>query len=275
MKYPLVIALLLGSLCYCHAQTTTVPVPKKGKFYLYWGWNADRFATSDIHFTGLDYDFTLYDVVANDRLDKFSFNRHLNPNYATIPQYNFRVGYFLNDHLNVSFGIDHMKYVMQANQSVKVSGHIAGTNTDYDGTYAYEELVLRPGFLQYEHTDGLNYLNLGLRHLGFLTGTNNIRLNYLGGLEAGILVPRTNVTLFDQERHDEFHLSGYGVSSMLGLQVEFFHSFFIQTEVKASFLNLPDVLTTYSDTDRASQQILFSQFNIVLGTTLWGGCGAK
>ena len=27
----------------------------------------------------------------------------------TIPQYNFRLGYYLNDHWNVSLGIDHMK----------------------------------------------------------------------------------------------------------------------------------------------------------------------
>ena len=40
----------------------------KGKMYIYWGGNRDSYTNSDIHFKGANYDFTLHDVAAVDRL---------------------------------------------------------------------------------------------------------------------------------------------------------------------------------------------------------------
>ena len=40
----------------------------KGKFYFYWGWNKAQYSYSDIQFKGNDYNFTLYDVAAEDQL---------------------------------------------------------------------------------------------------------------------------------------------------------------------------------------------------------------
>lgn len=35
----------------------------------------------------------------------------------TIPQYNLRFGYYLNEKYQITLGVDHMKYVMKAFQS--------------------------------------------------------------------------------------------------------------------------------------------------------------
>ena len=43
------------------------------RLYFYWGYNRDYFSHSDIHFHGPGYDFTVYDVTARDRPEKFSF----------------------------------------------------------------------------------------------------------------------------------------------------------------------------------------------------------
>ena len=43
-----------------------------------------------------------------------------------------------------------MKYVVVANQIVKISGDINYTGTKYDGTYAADDIVLGDGFLQLE-----------------------------------------------------------------------------------------------------------------------------
>jgi hypothetical protein len=40
----------------------------KGKFYFYWGGNREIYTKSDIHFKGADYDFTLNNVEAKERL---------------------------------------------------------------------------------------------------------------------------------------------------------------------------------------------------------------
>lgn len=110
---------------FINAQDTPNPVKytahNKGKFYIYWGGNRDSYSKSDIHFKGADYDFTLYDVEAVDRPVGWHIN-YINPTMMTIPQTNFRLGYFINDHYNISVGVDHMKYIMVQNQSVKING---------------------------------------------------------------------------------------------------------------------------------------------------------
>jgi len=129
----------------------------KGKLYAFWGWNRAHYTNSDIHFTGDTYDFTLNSVVGEDRQTSFSFEEYFNPTNLTGPQTNVRVGYFFADHWDVAIGLDHMKYVMQQNQTVKIDGTIADSGTDFDGVYHDDDIVLTEDSLTFEHTDGLNY----------------------------------------------------------------------------------------------------------------------
>ena len=46
--------------------------------YVYWGYNRSFFTNSDIHFHGNGYDITVYNVVAKDRPEKFSFKNYFN-----------------------------------------------------------------------------------------------------------------------------------------------------------------------------------------------------
>jgi hypothetical protein len=69
----------------------------KGSFYFYWGYNREFYSKSDIRFTGKEYDFTLQNVHANDRQSKLDADPYLHLNQLTIPQYNYRLGYFINN----------------------------------------------------------------------------------------------------------------------------------------------------------------------------------
>ena len=241
---------------------------RKGKFYLYWGWNRGWFSKSDINFKGTNYDFTLKKVVSKDRQSKFNLNTYFNPLNATIPQYNFRVGYFINNNYNISFGNDHMKYVVQGDQIVKISGSINSTETVYDGTYTNDDIAIKKDFLEFEHTDGLNYENIEFRRIDEIIVLNKIIINLTEGLGMGILLPRTDATLLNNKKHNKFHLSGYGVSSVVGINIAFYKFFFAQTEFKAGFINMPDIRITSSKSDKASQSFFFTQLNIVFGATL-------
>lgn len=238
---------------------------KKSTFYVYWGWNRGFYSTSDIHFKGENYNFTLQDVIAKDRQSAFNFETYFSPTKLTIPQYNFRIGYFLSDQYSVSIGADHMKYVMQQNQVVKINGEIQNSNTVYDGVYENNDLVLKPDFLIFEHTDGLNYENIELRHHHEFFTKEKANFSFFEGFGIGVLVPRTNTTLLNNKRYDEFHLAGYGMGVVGGLNFEFFKYFFVQTECKVGFIHMPDIRTTEFKSDRASQHFLFSQFNGVFG----------
>ena len=79
------------------------------------------------------------------------------------------------------------------------------------------------------------------------------------------LSPRTNTTLMDFERADLWHVAGYGVAVMLGIEFTFFNHLFVQSELKGGYINMPDVSTTARASDSANQQFWLLQRNIVIG----------
>ena len=74
------------------------PTPRKGKLYMYWGWNQSQYTKSNIRFHGTNYDFTLDNVIGRERQTPFDAKIYFNPGTITIPQVNYRVGYFWSDH---------------------------------------------------------------------------------------------------------------------------------------------------------------------------------
>jgi len=252
------------------SQTIEIPKSKsnKGKLYIYWGWNNDWFSNSNISFTGTDYDFTLKDVSSNDRQSPFNIDTYLNPSTMTIPQYNFRVGYFFKENWDISIGVDHMKYVVTNGQTVGITGTIGDTSSNYSGTYDNELIRISTDFLRFEHTDGLNYISIAFRRSDRIATLGKIDLSITEGLGAGIIIPKTNTVLLGKERYDEFHLSGFAINSMIGINIKFWDSFFIQPEFKAGYVNMPDIRTTKSILDKASQTFLFTQLNFVIGASI-------
>ena len=119
--------------------------------------------------------------------------------------------------------------------------------------------------MHFEHTDGLNYANIELRRSDQLFDWNKVKINVTEGLGAGILYPRTNTALLGHESYDEFHLTGYGINMVVGLNATFFNAFFIQSEFRGGYINMPNIRTTQSINDSASQNFLFSQVNVVFG----------
>jgi hypothetical protein len=241
----------------------------KGKFYVYWGGNRETFSKSDIHFKGADYDFTLYDVEAHDKPKGWHAD-YINPAKMTIPQTNFRMGYFINDHYNVSLGIDHMKYVMYQNKRVNYSGNYPNPGT-YNENPIGNQLTLDEQFLTFEHTDGLNYVNTEIARvddiskLFKLPNTDKFQVNTLGGIGVGLLFPKTNAKVLSKDRHDDFHVSGFGASAKVGLNFTFFKHFFVQTELKGGYINMNDIRTTALSDDTAEQKFWFLQRIIVIG----------
>ncbi len=241
----------------------------KGKFFVSWGGNRETYSKSDITFKGISYDFTIYDATAHDKPKGWHID-YINPGRMTIPQTNFRMGYFVNDHYSIAIGVDHMKYVMTQNQTANITGYI-GTRPTFGNLYNNTPVVLTENFLMFEHTDGLNYVNTEIsRHddiskLFSIENTDKIQVNLTEGLGVGLLYPKTNSTLLGKERHDDFHVSGYGASVKAGLNLTLFKHFYIQTEVKGGYINMPDIQTTNSDDDWASQEFFFFQKIIAFG----------
>ena len=278
MKHPFLMVVLTFCVFsqYTFSQETVENPEKytahnKGKFYIYWGGNRETFSKSDIRFKGADYDFTIHDVTAHDKPKGWHLD-YVNPARMTIPQTNLRIGYFINDHYNISIGLDHMKYVMYNDRRVDYSGYYPeeGNNT-FGETISDDELLLTEDFLLFEHTDGLNYINTEISRVDDISGliglpnTDKFQINVTEGIGGGFLYPKTNTTLLGKDRYDEFHISGYGLSAKVGLNFTFFKYFFIQTELKGGYINMNDIKTTKSSADSASQEFWFLQRIITVG----------
>lgn len=276
MKKILLITLFFVS-TFCFSQDslqTKYTAHNKGKFFVYWGGNRESYSKSDISFSGNGYDFTVENATASDKPKGWHID-YFNPARMTIPQTNFRLGYFISDKYAVSVGVDHMKYVMNQNQTAKINGYINLPNNDpaaiYNGIYTGNPKVLTEDFLTFEHTDGLNYVNLEVaryddlsKYIGLLN-TDKFQINLLEGIGAGVLYPKTNAKVLSKTRYDDFHISGYGLSAKVGLNFTFFKHFFLQTELKGGFIEMNDAKTTFDDADKARHHFWFLQRIITVG----------
>lgn len=233
----------------------------QGEMFISWGWNRSAYSNSDIHFKGNNYDFILQNVKGVDRQSPFSADLYLNPSTISIPQTQFKIGYFISDKYNISFTVDHMKYIMSQGQTVKINGIIDLEESPYNGTYNGEEIELEEEFLMFEHTDGLNYVNIGVARHEDLWEAEKLKmiLAVNGGFAIGMLYPKTNTTLLSMERYDQFHVAGYGLDLHAGLNLNFFKYVFLQFDVKGGFINMPDIRTTRSKDDKASQNFFFTE----------------
>lgn len=240
---------------------------RKGAVMVFWGWNRAAFTTSDIEFEGNGYDFQLENVVAHDRQSAFRWNLYFNPSKITIPQVNYRITYFIKDNLGLTIGMDHMKYVMDQGQTVKFNGHV--NDAKYAAMVNNGQINLSAGdFLKFEHTDGLNYLNVGVQKYFPLISERNLDLLWSAGGGIGALLPKSNVTLMGNERSDRFHLAGVGTDVRTALTVILWHHVVGQIEGKYGYINMPDIKTTLNNyPDKASQDFAYAQLNFGIGYT--------
>ncbi|HMQ74793.1 MAG TPA: hypothetical protein PKE21_08160 [Flavobacteriales bacterium] len=242
------------------------PAPK-GNWFLYWGYNRSGYSGSDIHLEGPGYDVTFRHVKAHDRPSEPSAE-YVQPSTFTYPQYNYRLGYFLRDRWSISLGLDHMKYVVDQDQVVRMDGTVAPDRSDaYSMDHDSRMVTLGPDLLKYEHTDGLNLLSLDVDHYDALWQAANGRhgLRVFEGLHAGALIPRSDVRVFGDGVNNVFHLAGFGVGAQVGLHLVLWKHLLVRTTGRAGWVDLPDVLTTGEAGERASQHFWFWQANLTVG----------
>lgn len=238
---------------------------RKGKWSFYYGYNRASYSESDYHLTGNNYDFKLKQVVAHDAQSSIDVSPYLIPWGWSVPQNNIRFGYFITDNFSVSFGNDHMKYVMDKNQTVDFEGTIAtGEGHDRSGSGTQK---LTDDFLSFEHTDGLNFVSLEFEHFFNLwkNAKSSRAFSLFWGPGLAIMYPKTNAILLGRSRNDKFHLSGTGYSLKLGLEFNITERYFTRLVAKHGHINMPDVRLTSSSDDKLSQEFDFKETYLVFG----------
>ena len=67
------------------------------------------------------------------------------------------------------------------------------------------------------------------------------------------------------ERYDDFNVAGWGVSASVGINITFLKHFFVQSDFKYGYINMPNIRTTKNEIDSASQNFTFFERTLVFG----------
>lgn len=250
------------------AQTDTLKKKSK-KIYFSWGYTRAAYSKSTIHFKDLSnnyhevtgsnsyYDFTVYNVTASDRPDFDKLGDVVN---ITAPQYVFRIGFELNNKWGVELNYDHTKYIVNDFQRVKIDGQISGNVVSGD-------TVLDPKkFLHFEHSDGANFWMINaVRKIKLYAPSKNFTLTYVLKPGVGVVIPRTDVTLFGERLNNRYHLAGWIAGVETGLRVEFFKNGFFELVGKGSFANYSQSLVLGRGNGTASHHFFTGQITGTIG----------
>ncbi|MDP1800094.1 MAG: hypothetical protein Q8L81_01990 [Bacteroidota bacterium] len=251
-------------------KDTLIKTHSKGKLYLGWGYNKDWYSKSDIRLQNNNpqlingkyytYDFTVYNAKATDRPDLDKLYDIAN---ITIPQFSFRVGYFLNNKKDLGFEInyDHAKYVVNNYQKVRVKGQI-------NGDYFDKDTILDPDtFLRFEHTDGANFWMFNfIKRWKFLKSANN--KNNLGVIlkpGIGIVYPRTDVAIFGNGINNNWKISGVISGVEIGIRGEFLKHGFFELTGKGARANYINAIVQGKGYGKASHKFWVAEAILILG----------
>jgi hypothetical protein len=258
-----IVFFLLMAMPHAKAQETALkPKKERGVFYFAWGYNRDYFSRSSIHFknNGDDnYDFTLHQVRATD---KPNYSKILSKDFS-IPQYSYRIGYYFskNKKRGIEINFDHAKYVMVPDQTARVSGQIRGVALDKD-------TLITDHFVHFEHTNGANFLmiNYLYRFPVWASANGKHAFGVVTKSGAGIVIPKTDVTLFDTRVDNVFHIAGYIVGEELAMRFDFCKHGFTELSAKGAFANYTNSLAV--GTGRANHYFFSGEFIFTVGFQL-------
>lgn len=242
---------------------------KNRKLYFSWGYTRAAFSKSTIHFedhsntyhekTGKNnyYDFTIYDAKAKDRPD---FDKIYDVINITIPQYCFRIGYYFNKNTGFELNFDHTKYVVTNYQRVHIQGQ-------FNGDYVDKDTTLDPStFLHFEHTDGANFWMINfVKTINLYNKSPKLNISWVLKPGAGIVYPRTDVTLFGEKLNNRWHLAGWIVGAETGLHVEFIKHGLFEFTTKGSYADYMQCLVLGKGNGVAKHSFFTGQLTATIG----------
>lgn len=268
MRHILFSLILLGTSFGSFSQSDSLK-KKNTQWYYTWGYTRAIYSKSTIHFRNnsgpqdvsngpiKNYDFTLYDVTAADQAD---FDKIPDVINITIPQWVFRIGYSFNKKWGIELNYDHTKYVVNDWQRARIKGQINGNYIDGD-------TILNPyTFLHYEHTDGANFWMMNaVRRFEFFNPSKNFTASYVVKPGAGIVFPRTDVTIFGEHLNNNWIIAGWIVGVETGLRLEFFKHGFFEFVGKGAFADYRKTLVLGKGNGSASHKIFAGQLTATMG----------
>ncbi len=238
---------------------------RKGEFYFSWGYNKEWYTHSDVKVNqpSLNSNYTLSNVRSHDNpgWDKGLFSIPL-----SIPQYNYRLGYFFNKKRGLAFEInfDHTKHIIQDGQFVKLTGTLNGKQVD--SAIHFSEAN---GFY-YFLNNGANFLlfNLVKRWHWYEAKNGRFVIDALGKAGIGPVIPHVQNRLFGKDNNAGFQIGGWNMGVEAAVRATFYKQVYLEFSNKVDYARYSN-LKVYQGT--AKQAFGTYELILSLGYTWQGG----
>ncbi len=238
---------------------------RKGEFYFSWGYNKEWYTRSDVKVNqpSLNNNYTLKSAYSHDHpgWDEGLFSIPI-----SIPQYNYRLGYFFNKKKGLAFEInfDHTKHIVQDNQQVKIAGTLNGRQVDSSVNFSEGN-----GFYYYLN-NGANFLlfNIVKRWHCHESKNGRFTVDALGKAGIGPLIPHVQNSFFGQANDPGFQLGGWNMGVEAAVRATFFKNVFLEFSNKLDYARYSN-LKTYQGT--ANQAFGTYELVLSLGFTVPAG----
>lgn len=205
---------------------------RRGEFYFSWGYNTEWYSRSTVKIDqpslGNHYDFVHIKGHDHRGWDEGLFQKAL-----TIPQYNYRLGYFLNDRKNLGFEInfDHTKFIFTNDQQTHIKGTLNGKGVDSTILFSSDN-----GFYYYLN-NGANFLlfNLTKRWNFSNNKKGNIKFDALAKGGIGPVIPHVDNSFFGNKNNAGFQFGGWNTGFEGDIRATFFHHVYLEFAAKLDY----------------------------------------
>ncbi len=229
----------------------------KPRFYFSWGYNKEWYADNNIRISQPSLGNN-YKIIKVKGVDKPGWNTGIFNKDLTIPQYNYRLGYRINEKWGAEINFDHTKYQVP-DQTLHITGTYLGKNID--STFART-----PDNLTYQLNNGANlFLFNAVRRIKFLNPDSakvNVRLLLKGGI--GFVYPHVENTIMGQYNNSGFQFGGFDSGLEAGIQITFLKRIYLEYTNKVVYAVYRN-LKIYEGT--AKQNL--ACYEMILSTGVW------
>ena len=196
---------------------------KNGSYYGSWGYNEESYTHSNLYVVqpSIGNNLEYQNITAHDRI---GWDNLFN-NQPTIPQYNYRLGYFFNEKQDwaIELNFDHTKYVATQGYYVRVTGQLGGKSIN-------KNVMISDSTLRYQLNNGANFFLFNLVKRLRIVSTKNKIFMMDGLLKAGVgpVIPHVDNQIFGNNNKHQFQFGGGNTGIEAAVKVTIFKHFYAE-----------------------------------------------
>jgi len=212
---------------------------RKGEFYFSWGYNTEWYTHSNLKISqpSLGNDYSFKNISGHDHRgwDEGLFSKAL-----TIPQYNYRIGYFFGNKkdLGIELNFDHTKFIFTDNQMVHIKGMMNNKPVDKEVRFVQNDAVGADSSSYYFLNNGANFLLLNIIKRWHLKSNHSgtIKIDGISKFGIGPLIPHVQNKFFDQpENNPDFQIGGWNTGVEGAVRATFYRHVYLEFSGKLDY----------------------------------------